>query len=100
MIDKIIESLYPGVVTEYRFHPERRWRFDYAWPDKKIALEQEGGVWIRGGHTTGKGIERDIEKYNEAIRLGWYVVRATPRMIQRGDIFSLLDYLLSQPNRS
>lgn len=29
------------VVKEYLFHPTRKWRFDYAIPDHKIALEVE-----------------------------------------------------------
>jgi len=36
----ILEKLYPGVIDEYQFHPERRWRFDYAWPDVII------NIWV------------------------------------------------------
>ena len=43
----------PAPVPEFRFHPERKWRFDFAWPEHKIAVEQEGGVWIQGRHTRG-----------------------------------------------
>ena len=35
-------------VKEFKFHPVRKWRFDYAVPEHKIALEVEGGVWT--GH--------------------------------------------------
>lgn len=35
-------------VPEYRIHSERKWRFDYVMPDKKIAIECEGVVWTRG----------------------------------------------------
>lgn len=65
-------------VKEYRFHPERRWRFDYAIPSHKIALEVEGGVWTGGRHTSPKGFLGDIEKYNAATLLGWRVFRTTP----------------------
>lgn len=34
----------PEFVREHRFHPTRRWRFDFAWPDEKVALEVEGGT--------------------------------------------------------
>lgn len=66
-------------VIEHRFHPVRRWRFDYAWPEHKVALEVEGGIWTGGRHTTGKGFEADIEKYNTATADGWRILRTTPK---------------------
>jgi hypothetical protein len=74
----------PIPIPEFRFHPTRRWRFDYAWPDLMIALEQEGGAWVKGRHTRGSGFVKDCEKYGEAFALGWTVVRATPQMIDSG----------------
>ena len=67
-------------MKEYRFC-ERRWRFDYAFPEYKIALEIEGGVWINGRHTRGKGYINDCEKYNRATILGWKVLRIVPNML-------------------
>lgn len=66
-------------VTEYRFHPTRRWRFDYAWPDARLALEVDGGVWVGGKHGRGSGIVKDHEKRNAAAVLGWRVLLVTPR---------------------
>jgi len=63
---------------EYRFHPSRRWRFDYAWPSRMIALEIEGGVWTGGRHTRGAGFLGDMEKYNAATLMGWKVLRCVP----------------------
>lgn len=65
-------------VKEYRFHPKRLWRFDYAFPEHKIALEVEGGVWTQGRHTRAEGFLGDIEKYNTATLMGWRVFRCTP----------------------
>ena len=65
-------------VKEYKFHPTRRWRFDYAIPEHKIALEVEGGVWTGGRHTSPKGFLGDIEKYNTATLMGWRGFRTTP----------------------
>jgi len=67
--------------TEYKFCKERRWRFDYAFPKQKIAIEQEGGVWTRGRHTRGTGFIKDMEKYNRAVLLGWRVLRYTPEQM-------------------
>lgn len=71
---------YPGCplyVTEHRFHPKRRWRFDFAWPAYRIAVEVEGGVYSKGRHTRAKGYSEDCTKYNEAAIYGWRVLRLT-----------------------
>ena len=85
----------PKPVTELRFAPPRRWRFDYAWPDKKIALEVEGGVWSGGRHTRGAGFLKDIEKYNEAACLGWRVVRCTPKELYSFPTMEMMKRLLA-----
>ena len=64
--------------TEWKFCETRRWRFDFAWPDQKVALECEGGVWTGGRHSRGKGMIADMHKYNTATVLGWRVLRTTP----------------------
>lgn len=80
----------PQPVQEHKFHPERKWRFDYCWPDFKIALELEGGAFSKGRHTNGKGFTEDIVKYNEAQRLGWSVFRATSEQVKIGYAIGLL----------
>ena len=69
----------PDAELEYRFC-ERRWRFDAAWPDQKVALEYDGGTWIGGPHTTGAGHESDARKRNAAILLGWRVFTCNDHM--------------------
>ncbi len=64
------------VQREYRFHPVRRWRFDFAIPKGKVALELEGGLWIRGHHVDPVGYIKEMEKYSEAAYEGWFVFRA------------------------
>lgn len=76
---------------EYRFAPPRRWRFDYAWPGLRLALEVEGGTWSRGRHTRGRGYANDCEKYNAAALAGWRVLRVTTDMVRDGRAFLLLD---------
>ena len=61
--------------AEYRFHPDRKWRFDFAWPEARIAYEIEGAVWTGGRHTRGSGFIKDAEKYNHAAALDWLVFR-------------------------
>lgn len=77
-------------VKEYKFHPTRRWRFDYAIPEHKIALEVEGGVWTGGRHTSPKGFLGDIEKYNTATLMGWRVFRTTPDELYKLSTINLI----------
>ena len=82
METRMIQEQLPRMEKEYVFHPTRKWRFDFADPDYKIAIECEGGTWVKGAHTRGKHFESDCEKYNEAARLGWRVFRFTTDMIR------------------
>ncbi|ERL60655.1 hypothetical protein X973_06765 [Piscirickettsia salmonis] len=68
---------------EYRFHKTRKWRFDFAWPDLKIAVEVEGGTYSQGRHTRGKGFEADCEKYNMATESGWRVFRYSTQQVSQ-----------------
>lgn len=62
---------------EYRFHPVRKWRLDFADPVCKIGVEIEGGTWVMGRHSRGSGYAKDCEKYNELAASGWRVFRYT-----------------------
>jgi len=78
-----LQKLTPYRITpEHRFYPPRRWRFDFAIIDLKIAIEIEGAAWTRGRHTRGKGYIADMEKYNRATIEGWKVLRYTPQQIE------------------
>ncbi len=74
----------PLPAREYRFHPKRRWRFDFAWPLYKVAVEVDGGIYSRGRHVRGYGFERDAEKGNGAVLNGWLVLHFTPRQVKSG----------------
>jgi very-short-patch-repair endonuclease len=80
---------------EYRFHDTRRWRFDFAWPDRMLAMEIEGGQWVRGRHNRGAGMERDVIKYNAAQMLGWTVLRVTTSMVEDGRALELIETALT-----
>jgi very-short-patch-repair endonuclease len=78
-------------IEEFKFHPMRKWRFDFAWPEKRVAVEIEGGVWTRGRHTRGSGYIGDMEKYNSAVEMGWRVLRYQPGKIDFAQIKRVLD---------
>jgi len=77
-------SKLPAPVREFRFHPVRRFRFDFCWPDKKIACEIDGGTHTNGRHNRGTGYEKDCYKMALAISEGWTVYRFTSGMVEDG----------------
>jgi len=83
----------PEPVVEFRFC-ERRWRFDYCWPNEKLALEIEGGHWVNGRHNRPAGFAKDIEKYNEAVLMGWRLLRVTTDMVADGSALNLIERAL------
>ena len=88
-----------GYQREYRFSA-RAWRFDFAWPEYKIAIELEGAVHANGRHTRGTGFEDDCIKYNVALLYGWKVIRATRAHVERGIAFAWVKALLEAANQA
>ena len=86
----------PAHVTEYKFHQTRRWRFDFAFVDQKIAIEVDGGTYSQGRHTRGKGFNNDCHKINSAICLGWRVLRGDSEMVKNGELIAYLEKLLNK----
>jgi len=80
-------------VQEYRFHPTRKWRFDRAWVDERVAVEIDGGTFSGGRHTRGMGYHRQIEKSNAAILEGWVVLRYDTKHIN-DDPASMVDEIV------
>jgi very-short-patch-repair endonuclease len=82
---------------ELRFHPERKWRFDFANQHKKIAIELQGGIFgKKSGHNTGVGIRNDMEKNNEAQRLGWRVFHFYVDDVKSGNAVTYIKKLLEE----
>ena len=63
------------VEAEYRFHHDRKWRFDFAFTDRrdKLAVEFDGGQWVANGGRHNR--DSDREKLNEAAARRWRVLR-------------------------
>lgn len=70
----LINAKLTPFTREHRFHPTRKWRLDFAWPERKVSIELQGGQWTRGAHLRGKQYQSDCEKLNEAQLLGWIVL--------------------------
>jgi hypothetical protein len=86
----------PMPVMEYRFHPVRRWRFDYAWPAQKLAMEIQGAVFVQGRHTRGAGLRKEYEKLNAAAADGWRVLFILPEQIANGAAVQAVEAALAQ----
>ena len=54
----------PSPEREYRFHPSKMWRFDFAWPAFRVAVEIDGGIHTGGRHVRGAGFVADCHKLN------------------------------------
>ena len=71
---------YPEPIAQYRFHPTRKWRFDFAFPPFYVAVEIDGGQWqVHGGRHNSDG---DREKLNAAAVAGWRVLRFSGSMLR------------------
>ncbi len=91
MFEKIIENEFKTkCISEFRFHPVRRWRADYALVDYRILIEVEGAVWIQGRHTRGSGFVKDIEKYNTATSMGYSILRVQPKDLMSSGLLDLI----------
>lgn len=101
---------FPEGVAEYRFHPTRKWRFDYAWPKLLVALEMQGVSYgskrTPTRHQRGEQMEKDYEKALTAMTMGWRVVFLTWSQLGRqqyiDDLKMVLDVasLMALPHKS
>ena len=78
-------------VMEYPFAPPRRWRFDFAFLEERIAVEIHGGVWSLGRHNRPKGYMADLEKMNTAQMMGWMVLQFTGDDIKNGKAIAMIN---------
>ena len=108
----------PRALAEHRFHPERKWRFDFAFPnyhsiitDREgnevttvtlsspghggVAVEVQGGIWTKGRHTRGAALVKEWEKLNTAAAMGWRVLFVAPGKETSTDFVTLLEQALN-----
>lgn len=106
-----LRALGLNPVEEYRFAAEevgkgkglrdrleaqglKDWRFDFAFPEAKLAIEYEGLVSSgRGGHQTRIGFNGDLDKYHAAAELGWTVYRCGWSLVMNGKAAKLISVL-------
>lgn len=91
---------------EYKFWHGRRFAFDLAWPNFRLAVEIEGGLYgmgkpcpvckrRRGGaHSSVKDMLKDLEKYNKANLEGWMLIRVQPKDVPTGRALNMVEFAL------
>jgi hypothetical protein len=85
--------------TEYFFHPERKWRFDFEIESLMVGIEYNGIMSNKSRHTTIAGYSGDMEKINAAQQLGYTVFQYTP--LNYKNVLQDLDkYLIKYLNNS
>lgn len=85
----------PVVHREFEFHPDRKWRFDFAWPELLLAVEIEGVTANGGRHQRIAGFKADLEKYHHAFMLGWRVYRCDSAMVSTGQAFAAVEHAIA-----
>jgi len=94
---QIVACHLPLPSRNVSWHPRRRYRSEFVYTDPRdmLIIEVDGGIWLpKGGHTTGKGYERDRMRDAEAILLGYTILRFTPGMIERGEAVTYIERVL------
>lgn len=76
---------------EYAFYPGRKFRFDFCFKRRKLAIEVQGilpesarNKGEKSAHQTFSGVTRDCEKQSLAATLGWRVIAVTQEQIKSG----------------
>jgi len=80
----------PEPIREYQAIKGRKFRFDFAWVERKLLVEVNGGTYAKGAHSTGRGIARDYEKANLAVLQGWRVLSFDGKAIKSGEAVEVI----------
>lgn len=84
-LDQLKFAGIPDPQVEKTFHPTRKWRFDFCWPNVLIAVEYQG-IYGKNktGHQAVQFLNRDYEKAIEAQLLGWLYIPITAKTVGDG----------------
>ena len=85
LLGQIVQAGIVPVIREFVAIKGRRFRWDFWFPDDNLLVEVQGGVWGKGGHSTGAGITKDCEKLNLATIAGYRQLHVTGNQIKGGE---------------
>jgi very-short-patch-repair endonuclease len=89
LLEQMLKDAGYDADREYRWHPSRKFRSDFALVQDRILIEIEGS-----GHRTYSRFLSDIDKYNQATVHGWSLLRCQPKQVAGGYIMDLLEEML------
>lgn len=69
----------PVPKAEVRWGPDGEYRLDYAYPDRKLAIETDGYTW----HSSPSQLERDHHRRNRLVSDGWVILVYTWREVRQ-----------------
>ena len=86
------------LTSELQFarHLKRKYRFDFAHEQSRVAIELQGGVYNRGAHVRPEGYRNDCEKALLARELMWCTCALTSCMVTPEFINRIIDLILSR----
>lgn len=91
-LQQIKVAKLPMPELEVKFHASRKWRLDFAWEKEMIAIEYHGIFGAhKAGHQAVKSLQRDYEKANEAVLLGWLYLTITAKTVNSGQALTWLE---------
>lgn len=93
-------------VPQFKFHPERRWRFDFGFPAELVVVDVDGGIFAAengneaGRHARGAGIVAGFEKRNAAAELGFVVLCYGPPQVRSGEAATQIERIVTARRRA
>jgi very-short-patch-repair endonuclease len=78
---------------EFEFSGHRRFKFDFAWPSRRVAVETDGGIFQKGRHNRAAGFARDCEKTNLAVLEGWAVFRLCTGQVTEPRVWRIFEFI-------
>lgn len=74
-----------------------KWLFDFAWPEFKLIVEIDGGVFMAGGgaHSHPVDIKRNMAKQNDATLAGFVIIRFMPEQVKKGEAIAFTQRVLA-----
>lgn len=69
-------NAHPFIIPErqYRWHPERMYRADFAFVEERVLVEIQGTRSLKSRHLTPNGYHQDAIRMCEAQIMGWKIL--------------------------